>query len=409
MTKTNEVIEPIVKAVEVSKRFQFHTDKSVKERIVHFRNRNKSKTDFWALDKVTIDVRLGETVGLMGHNGSGKSTLLKILGGILAPTSGEVYRRGRVAALLELGAGFHQDLSGRENVYLNAAILGMSTEDTDNVFEQIVEFSGIGEFIDSPVKFYSSGMYVRLAFAVAVHSDPDLLLVDEVLAVGDEPFQAKCIDKIREFQREGRTIILVSHAAEQVADICNRAVVLDKGVVVHDGDVLEGIAVLRDGYERDRIKAIKQPEAVAEELSIPIKLEKVVVTRPNDKPLGTLPIGMGDDLEISIYVSIPRDTPIDWVTGFTLSNTMGQEIYRLNTEGLRLELPRQMGHYQIKFSLPSSNFAAGRLILSAGITTRDGRGIDQLQGAGQLDFVPDLQGAGVLQFASTGIVIPLEN
>lgn len=409
MTKTREDIEPIVKAVEVSKRFQFHTDKSVKERIVHFRDRNKSKTDFWALDKVTIDVRLGETVGLMGHNGSGKSTLLKILGGILAPTSGEVYRRGRVAALLELGAGFHQDLSGRENVYLNAAILGMSTEDTDNVFEQIVEFSGIGEFIDSPVKFYSSGMYVRLAFAVAVHSDPDLLLVDEVLAVGDEPFQAKCIDKIREFQREGRTIILVSHAAEQVADICNRAVVLDKGVVVHDGDVLEGIAVLRDGYERDRIKAIKEPEAVAEELSIPIKLDKVVVTRPHDKPLGTAPIEMGDDLEISIYVSIPQDTPIDWVTGFTLSNTMGQEIYRLNTEGLRLELPRQTGTYQIKFSLPSSNFAAGRLILSAGITTRDGRGIDQLQRAGQLDFVPDLQGAGVVQFASTGIVIPVEN
>jgi ABC-2 type transport system ATP-binding protein len=407
VTNTPELIEPIVKAVEVSKRFQFHTDKSVKERIVHFRNRKKSKTDFWALDKVTIDVRLGETVGLMGHNGSGKSTLLKILGGILSPTSGEVYRRGRVAALLELGAGFHQDLSGRENVYLNAAILGMSTEDTDNVFEQIVEFSGIGEFIDSPVKFYSSGMYVRLAFAVAVHSDPDLLLVDEVLAVGDEPFQAKCIDKIREFQREGRTIILVSHAAEQVADICNRAVVLDKGVVVHDGDVLEGIAVLRDGYERDRIKAIKEPDAVAIDIATPIRLDKVTVTRPVDQPLGTAPIARGDDLEISIFVTIPQAISIDWVTGFTLANTMGQEIYRLNTEGLGMNLPQHAGSFQIKFSLPSTNFAAGRLILSAGITTRDGRGIDQIQRAGQLDFTPDLQGAGVLQFASSGEIIAL--
>jgi ABC-2 type transport system ATP-binding protein len=285
----------------------------------------------------------------------------------------------------------------------------MSTEDTDNVFDEIVEFSGIGEFIDSPVKFYSSGMYVRLAFAVAVHSDPDLLLVDEVLAVGDEPFQAKCIDKIREFQREGRTIILVSHAAEQVADICNRAVVLDKGVVVHDGDVLEGIAVLRDGYERDRIKAIKEPDSAPGDSATPIRLDKVVVTRPEDKPLGTVPIARGDDLEISIYVTIPEDTSIDWVTGFTLANTMGHEIYRLNTEGLRLALPQQKGSYQIKFTIPSTNFAAGRLILSAGITTRDGRGIDQIQRAGQLDFAPDLQGAGVVQFASSGTVVEINH
>lgn len=400
----SESIEPIVKAIDVSKRFQFHSDKSVKERIVHFRDRKKSKSDFWALDNVTIDVHLGETVGLMGHNGSGKSTLLKILGGILSPTSGEVYRRGRVAALLELGAGFHQDLSGRENVYLNAAILGMSTEDTDKVFEKIVEFSGIGEFIDSPVKFYSSGMYVRLAFAVAVHSDPDLLLVDEVLAVGDEPFQAKCIDKIREFQREGRTIILVSHAAEQVADICNRAVVLDKGVVVHDGDVLDGIAVLRDGYERDRIKAKQEPVSELINYIKPITLEKVVVTKLGDKPLGTAPISRGDDLEISIFVTIPQDTAVEWVTGFTLSTTMGQEIYRLNTQGLRMTLPKSEGMYRVKFTIPQTNFASGRLVLSAGITTQDGRGIDEIQRAGQLDFAPDPQGAGVVQFASTGTV-----
>ncbi|MCU1404028.1 MAG: transporter ATP-binding protein, partial [Glaciihabitans sp.] len=255
--------EPVIRVVDASKRFVLHKDKSVKERILYFRHREKSKSDFWALRDVSMEVGLGETVGLIGHNGSGKSTLLKVIGGIFSPTTGTVYRRGRVAALLELGAGFHPDLSGRENVYLNAAILGMTTSETDAVFDQIVEFSGIGDFIESQVKFYSSGMYVRLAFAVAVHSDPDLLLVDEVLAVGDEPFQQKCMNKIRQFQREGRTIVLVSHSAEQVADVCNRTIVLDNGVIVHDGGVGEGIRVLREGYERDRVEAQVAAQAAA--------------------------------------------------------------------------------------------------------------------------------------------------
>ena len=154
----------------------------------------------------------GSTVGLIGPNGSGKTTLLKLIGGILQPTTGTVEHRGRLAALLELGAGFHPDLTGRENVYLNASILGLSRKQTDKYFDAIVDFSGIEQFIDTQVKFYSSGMYVRLAFAVAVHVDPDVLLVDEVLAVGDEPFQRKCMDRIRQFQHEGRTIVLVTHS-----------------------------------------------------------------------------------------------------------------------------------------------------------------------------------------------------
>jgi ABC-2 type transport system ATP-binding protein len=160
-----------------------------------------------------------------------------------------VESRGRIAALLELGAGFHPDLTGRENVYLNAAILGLSRKETDRYFEPIVEFSEIGEFIDTQVKFYSSGMYVRLAFAIAVHVDPDILLVDEVLAVGDEPFQRKCIDKIAEFQKEGRTIIFVSHAADQVQRLCDRVVVMSHGRMIFDGATKPGIAALRKSFD----------------------------------------------------------------------------------------------------------------------------------------------------------------
>lgn len=238
--------KPVVLSVEaVSKRFLIRKDKSLKERVVNFSRSQRHKEDFWALKDVSLTVRSGETVGLLGANGSGKSTLLKVIGGIIDPSEGEVARRGRVAALLELGAGFHPDLSGRENVFLNAAILGLSRQQTAASFESIMEFAEIGDFIDTQVKFYSSGMYVRLAFAIAVHADPDLLLVDEVLAVGDERFQAKCMDKIKEFQSEGRTILFVSHSPSLVAKLCSRAVVLSHGALMHDGDVDEGIEVLR--------------------------------------------------------------------------------------------------------------------------------------------------------------------
>lgn len=241
----------VVRLHKVSKTFVLHIDRSVKERILYFSKRAISRTEFSALKDVSLEIAIGESVGLVGHNGSGKSTLLKIIGGILGPSTGTVERRGRIAALLELGAGFHPDLSGRENVYLNAAILGMSRDETSRVFEEIVEFSGIREFIDSPVKFYSSGMYVRLGFAIAIHSNPDVLLIDEVLAVGDEPFQMKCLQRIRQFQEEGRTIIFVSHSAEQVLDICSRAIVMDHGNLIFDGPAELGIKTLRDLYRAE--------------------------------------------------------------------------------------------------------------------------------------------------------------
>jgi ABC-type polysaccharide/polyol phosphate transport system, ATPase component len=251
MTATRPAIQDppaVIRVNDVSKRFVIRKEKSLKERIVNFGRSNLHKEDFWALRDVNFEIPAGTTIGLLGANGSGKSTLLKALGGIIQPTSGYVERRGRLAALLELGAGFHPDLTGRENVFLNAAILGLSRQQTEQYFDSIVDFAEIPEFIDTQVKFYSSGMYVRLAFAIAVHVDPDILLVDEVLAVGDEPFQKKCMDKIAEFQRDGRTIVFVSHAAKQVERLCDRVVVLKHGEVVYDGATDDGIKALRASF-----------------------------------------------------------------------------------------------------------------------------------------------------------------
>ncbi|TYL52521.1 ABC transporter ATP-binding protein [Agromyces mariniharenae] len=395
--------EPLVRIEHVAKKFVLHKDKSLKDRILYWGSRSKSRTEFHALDDVSLEIGLGETVGLIGHNGSGKSTLLKVVGGIVEASEGDVYRRGRVAALLELGAGFHPDLSGRENVYLNAALLGMSTAQTDAVFDEIVDFSGIGEFIDSQVKFYSSGMYVRLAFAVAVHSDPDLLLVDEVLAVGDEPFQLKCMNKIRQFQKEGRTIVLVSHSSEQVADVCTRAVVLDGGRIVHDGAVGEGIRVLRDGYERDRIAGEEHESGARDRPAV--EINALTVTDAAGIPVAGRTIERGTDLSLTIHAEVLE--PTEWITGITMQSVLGHAVYRLNTEGLGIELPTTPGRYDVQFHVPSTNFGINRLVISAGATDGDGAPIALLDPAGVLDFADDPFGAGVVQFAASGSVTPV--
>jgi ABC-2 type transport system ATP-binding protein len=239
------VAEATISASGVGKRFQLHHRRatSLKERLLL--HRQASSEEFWALRDVDLEIGDGLTVGLIGPNGSGKSTLLKVLSGILAPTTGTVEVRGRVASLLELGAGFNGELTGRENIYLNAAILGLTRRETSRQFDDIVAFAELEPFIDNQVKHYSSGQYVRLGFAVAVHVDPDILLVDEVLAVGDESFQRKCLTKIAEFQDRGCTILFVTHALDLVPRICGRAVVLDHGRVLHDGDPVEAAERLR--------------------------------------------------------------------------------------------------------------------------------------------------------------------
>jgi len=380
----------IVRVQDVSKRFLLHKDKSLKERVMFLGRARKQVEDFWALRDVSLDITTGSTVGLVGHNGSGKSTLLKVIGGIIQPTSGSVVRRGRMAALLELGAGFHPDLSGRENVYLNAAILGLSRSETDLHFDEIVEFSGIEDFIDTQVKFYSSGMYVRLAFSVAVHVDPDLLLVDEVLAVGDEPFQRKCMDKIAQFQSEGRTIVLVSHSSDQVGRLCDRVIVMHAGSAIHDGDPADGIRILRDGYEADRVSHVSQLQAIAE---APPEIPDLAVVDVTARTV----VGSGQtDVIVTATIQINKSTP-DWGIGVAIDTTLGLRLYAMNTFTMGQVLPMALGLHVVQVTLPDIRLGSGKYLISLGLGLPTGETIDRRGSAAAFDMPNDEYGAGILR------------
>lgn len=237
--------KPAIQLERISKRFSFTEEQpsTLLEQLIDLvrprRKIQRHRKKLWAVKDVTLDVMPGQALGIIGRNGSGKSTLLKLIARILRPTKGRIVVRGRVSALLELGAGFHADLTGRENVYLNAAILGLSREEIDTHFDSVVSFSELEEFIDMPVKHYSSGMYMRLGFSVAIHVNPDILIVDEVLTVGDQAFQAKCINHIHQTRESGATIVLVSHNAEMIADLCSHVAWLEQGQMRNYGPVNE--------------------------------------------------------------------------------------------------------------------------------------------------------------------------
>lgn len=229
-------MDPRIEIAGVTKQFTLRHRRSLKElAVAAVRRQDLGINTFKALDDVTFDVHQGETIALLGFNGSGKSTLLKLISGVLRPDGGRVRTRGRVAGLIEVGAGFHPDLTGRENVFLNGAILGMTEKQIEDAYDSIVDFAEIPDFMETEVKFYSSGMFLRLAFAVAVHSDPEVFLIDEILAVGDEPFQHKCLGEIRGLSDQGKTLVIVSHDLDMVSDLCERGVLLEKGVKVADG------------------------------------------------------------------------------------------------------------------------------------------------------------------------------
>ena len=239
--------EPVIVAERLSKRFDIHHNfaPSMKERFLglfHARNR-MTVEEFWALRDIDLRVTRGESVGLVGRNGSGKSTLLKLIAGIYRPTTGRILvrRDARIGTMIELGVGFHPELSGRENVYLNASVYGLSRAEVDRIYEAIVDYAELGQFIDEPIKNYSSGMVVRLAFAVAAHLDPEVLLLDEIFAVGDAAFQEKCHKTMQRFLDRGRTILFVSHTAASVLAMCQRVCVLSQGMKVFDGPTAEGL------------------------------------------------------------------------------------------------------------------------------------------------------------------------
>ena len=239
--------EPAIVVESVSKNFRLYHERNRYIKAAILRGRRARYEEFWALEDVSFEVEHGSTLGLIGSNGSGKSTMLKCLTGIYRPDKGRVTVNGNVAALLELGAGFHPELTGRENIYLNAAILGLSKKDAERQFDSIVEFAGLERFINTPVKNYSSGMTIRLGFSIAAHVEPEILLIDEVLTVGDQSFQRKSSEKIEQFRREGRTIVVVSHSLGSVQQLCKEVIWLEKGRMMMRGPAAEVIAAYTGG------------------------------------------------------------------------------------------------------------------------------------------------------------------
>lgn len=246
--------EPVISFENVSKQFKLSKlrVRSLQEMFVSIFNKEmRGRQSFFALKNVSFEVYGGETLGILGANGSGKSTVLKLISRIIDPTAGKIRISGRLSALLELGAGFHPDLTGRENVYLNGSILGLSRKVMDRKIDDIIEFAGIGDFIEVPIRNYSSGMQMRLGFSVAAHVDPQIILVDEVLAVGDYEFQLKCLERIGRLQQQGVTIIFVSHDLKAVQNLCTRAILLDHGTVQADGDVAGIIEQIKSKHVSD--------------------------------------------------------------------------------------------------------------------------------------------------------------
>lgn len=235
----------------VSKSFRMYYERNQTLKAAIMRRRTSVHEDFWALKDVSFDVPKGSTFGLIGSNGSGKSTLLKCLANIYYPNKGTISHTGRVAAMLEVGSGFHSELSGRENIYLNGSILGMSKKQVEAKIDEIVDFAGVGQFIDQPVKNYSSGMYVRLGFAISINVDPDILVVDEVLSVGDAEFQERCFDRFVALKKAGKTVILVSHSTETVRNMCDQAAWINRGELMQVGDTDSTIKAYLDSVPHD--------------------------------------------------------------------------------------------------------------------------------------------------------------
>jgi len=331
----------VVEVTDVSKRFRLYHERNQSLKASVMRGRRARYDEFWALRDVSIEVPEGTTFGLIGENGSGKSTLLKCMARILRPDKGEIVTRGKISALLELGAGFHPELSGRENVYLNGSILGLSKRQLNARFDEIVVFAGLEKFIDSPVKNYSSGMYVRLGFSVAINVDPDLLLIDEVLAVGDAEFQRRCNDKFAELRAKGKTIVIVTHSLQTVREMCDQVALLERGVLRAVGPAKEVVdQYLGDVFGDDDVTRGDSADGLGVERIEMLNASGAAVER----------VGMGEAVVLRLHYAA-EDTVDQPVFGVSVHSLDGIEISRPTTSGAGVTVPPLHGEGSVDFRI----------------------------------------------------------
>lgn len=356
----------------LSKGYQLFDKPSDRLKQIFSRGKKQYYREFIALQDVSFRIGKGETVGIIGRNGSGKSTLLQIIAGTLTPSSGEIQVRGRVAALLELGSGFNPDFTGRENVYLNGAILGISKEEMDKRYEEIIKFADIGNFIDQPVKTYSSGMYIRLAFSIAINVEADILIVDEALAVGDSKFQIKCIEKMKEIKKNGTTILFVSHAGEQVKRFCERGIWLEHGKVKEIGSATEVVNHYEDSLQMDLLnKQIEEHqkslvESENEQVNIAIESESIIAKIKNVQT-DNLRINTFDKFTVTVEYEIYQDEIPNFLLGVALYGSDRKYIFGPNTDLDKSEVPNTEGLHIVKYTIPSIPLMAGKFFVDVGI------------------------------------------
>lgn len=392
--------EIAIKVQNLSKCYEIY-DKP-RDRLLQMLSRGRKKycREFWALHDVSFEIRKGETVGIVGKNGSGKSTLLQILCGTLNPTGGTVETHGRIAALLELGSGFNPEFTGRENVYLNATILGLSKEEIDEKYDAIIEFADIGEFINQPVKTYSSGMLVRLAFSVQAQVEPDILIVDEALAVGDAKFQARCFDRLKKLKENGTSILLVTHSSEQIVTHCDKAFLLNNGVQLEQGEprvVVNRYLDLLFGKTRNSVVTELEPAVEAvETYHTPEGGQDVFYTHANYNPneyrwgdrAATIidfhlsangqeyPVAVdtGSKLKLTVFVRFDIDLVCP-ILGMTIKTKEGVTVYGVNSETLDSPDFRAFGRkgeiVEVELSI-ACELAPGDYFISLGVSTKDG-------------------------------------
>lgn len=379
---------PIIRVENLSKKYrlgQVHK-KLLSERLgdslrhlLGRRQREAPHEDFWALRDVSFEINQGDVVGVIGRNGAGKSTLLKILSRITAPTRGWAEMYGRVASLLEVGTGFHPELTGRENIFLNGAILGMSKVEIRSKFDEIVAFAEIEKFIDTPVKRYSSGMYVRLAFAVAAHLEPEILIVDEVLAVGDIAFQVKCLGKMGDVARQGKTVLVVSHNMTSIRALCNRCILLERGLLAHDGNTIETVALYMNSgmaQENGTVDLTDHPRRLSGMAKV---LKRISLLDVEGQTITCI----HQDRDLFIRIEYQQTSEIrPSHVGFALYAQDGTRITGFNTAmGNCLADWRIPGSGIVTFRIPGKSLNPGQFILYPSIAALPNNLLDKVEGA----------------------------